>query len=270
VTGRVVAVAAVAVAVTVGVSACGGGGGAATPSTPTPTALPTTTNGCGAIGGTAVSGLAILNGSACSVQSTPVVMVLLRDASGQVSGSCSGTVIGTRAVLTAAHCLASASSVSINPGTGERIDATSFQYAPGYKDPSALDVGVVLFGKDLNNTIIPVLASRDPRVGEAAVIAGWGQNEQSVSGTLRAGTTSISGVTGMLLQATNGSGNAGVCFGDSGGPILVQEGGTWVVAGVTSAFVGNNCTTGTNSFTNVRNAEVSAFVFGAAPSAARK
>jgi hypothetical protein len=263
-------VALAALAVVAVMAACGSTTSSPSPATPSGTTVPTPTNGCGAIGGTSVAGLAILNGSACASVSSPVVLVQLRDASGQVTGTCSGTTVARRAVLTAAHCLVGATGVSINPGNGERLTASSFQYPAGYRDPSGLDVGVVLFDQDLPHAPVPILASREARAGEAAVVAGWGQTESGTSGILRAGTTTISGVTGMLLQATYSTGNAGVCFGDSGGPILVQEGGAWAIAGITSAFVGNSCSTGTNSFTNLRNADVSAFVASAAPSITRK
>jgi hypothetical protein len=53
-----------------------------------------------------------------------------------------------------------------------------------------------------------------------------------------------------------------VCSGDSGGPILVSEGGAWVIAGITSSTSDNICNTGTNYYQSVRHPSVLGFIIG--------
>ena len=76
------------------------------------------------------------------------------------------------------------------------VDGQVLHGYPGFRegDANALDVGVMLFKDDIGSSIIPLLSSRDPRVGETAVVAGWGRDQSQAGSTLRAGSTTISAI----------------------------------------------------------------------------
>jgi hypothetical protein len=263
-------VVAAAAAAIVSALAASCGGSSSGPASPTPT--PTPVNACGAISGLSAASLAITNGTSCTAGTSSVALLYLVGSDGRTPvGTCSGTVISSTAVLTAAHCLGSDTAiVRINFGTKE-IAASSFVASPDYtgNNTTSLDVGVVIASQPMGQPIIPLLTSRDPVAGESAVIAGWGQDLFGQFGPLRAGSTTVGSVGPIYIVNTYSVSSPGTCAGDSGGPMLVSVGGTWTVAGVTSGVSGS-CVSGSDYFLNVRNPTVRAFILANAPDAAQK
>lgn len=254
-------------------AACGGGG--KTPTQPSQPAPIPAAQACDALG-TMTSGLgssiSILSGAACASDRGPVMKLNMKSSFGDSLGGCTGTVVGPRAVLTAAHCLdEGVASVRVWPGTGPEIEAQSFVFYPNFQfNASGFDVGVIFMAEDLPRAAVPILFSRNATPGETAIIAGWGRDENSVTFSLRAGSTTLSAVTDVFLQTPFAPPSSSVCSGDSGGPIFLQQGGIWTIAGITSATSSTACNEGTNFFQAVRHSAVRDFILQHVPNIAQR
>lgn len=229
------------------------------------------TGPCAAIGST-VSGLtSIVNGSTCPATNSPVVLLHLVTASG-ASLDCSGTIIAARALLTAGHCVLDAASARVALGTGVEVGVTAMAASPAYvaNPNSPQDIGVMLVGQDLPRQPMPLLFSRGVRVGESAVIAGWGAEANNINyGVLRAAMTTVSAVTDFI-ESDFGVSPGQVCPGDSGGALLVSDAGVWTLGAVVSGGSAAACNKGQSFYSIVHNPDVMAFIVSLVPGAIRR
>lgn len=182
---------------------------------------------------------------------------------------CTGTLIDTDVVLTAAHCLdaasggstyreMSASNLAIYVGDDPASDLASHVYTvsdleinTSYNRSSLRnDIALVRLSGDITESVDPVpplpsslgLTSGD--AGEILNFAGFGYTETGDYGEKlqvdveMAGLgCAVSGCTGASTSTQfsySQSGYVGPCSGDSGGPAFIDRSGTTYVAGITS------------------------------------
>lgn len=244
-------------------TSCGGGGGGGGDSS----SESFTIDACRSIG------LRLINGESCfrgPKSATPIVRIRSVSLTGEVA-LCTGALITPSAVLTAGHCFLDPSSAVFVDALNSSQAAKRVRVHPSFLlDLDALaafsDVAVVEVSEPFSLPVFPLLTSRPPKSAEEAVVAGVGQTEDDSSGLLEAGNTRISDVTtNHLFTDFDGSGS-NPCFGDSGGPLLVEEGGTLAIVGVVSS--GNpdyqDCGAGDRVlYTNIQNDAILSFVLSA-------
>jgi hypothetical protein len=211
------------------------------------------------------------------------VEVQITDAAGN-QYTCTGTVVSPTAVLTAAHCLAEnpvlVEVVTTVNGARQRAYARSYRIHPDFQDSQDgyyyNDAAVILMSKGLAAPVTPILLSREAAEGEEAAVAGYGQTTDGspIDGVLRAGRASIRSVTSNHIFISFTENESHPCRGDSGGALLVQEGGQLSIVGVVSQSAPDVpleviCSVGDETlYTNMFNASVSSFVLSVAPDAA--
>ena len=194
------------------------------------------------------SGLDLVDGDELSSRPSPIVngspdpghpaVGLLKASSGYGTGICTATLIGTKTVLTAAHCVQGKSAATFTVG-GKIYQAVKISVHPSYSYSviNAYDLAVVILGQPVSGVTPHALSKSTPQVGETITIVGFGITKTgwSNSGTKRVTTNTISSVKSQYFRFSGASGGKGnVCSGDSGGPSFRVEGGVEVLMGVHS------------------------------------
>ena len=168
---------------------------------------------------------------------TPVAVIIFTDRRGNAVELCSGSLIGKRAVLTAAHCVREKTprgTVYVG-GVARKFKGASIHphYAP---EGHFFDVAVLKLSKSIR-TVQPaaVYTSSALPGGTQLSVFGYGNTETGRVGSLFMAYLPIGmyfhdGIYLMRVGSTN------ICFGDSGGPAAVLVNGRFTVVGVASTI----------------------------------
>lgn len=161
---------------------------------------------------------------------------------------CTGSVVGERVILTAAHCGVEGSIARFQ--VGQSTYSARCSQHPAYP---RTDVDLMLCKTDRPVDVKPATLGGPVQRGEEITIVGYGcvrpGGGGGNDGTLRVGDARVTGFSGHDIVSRG----AGLCFGDSGGPAYVK---------LVDAFGEKHVQVSVNSKGDIRSTNYTAKVYG--------
>lgn len=157
-------------------------------------------------------------------------VVPLKLMKGGNGGICTGTFIGPKTLITAAHCVVGMDSVTVK-GIAPKTILPNPKWDPESHGIHGFDVAFLIFDEKMSSSMTALSASKPTAGQDNLTMVGYGftnYKTQEGSGTKRMGTTSIESVssTGMTMvintrsAKTDDQETPSIGRGDSGGPLL--------------------------------------------------
>lgn len=141
------------------------------------------------------------------------------------NGACSSTVVGSRVLLSAGHCMNNGGTVTFSAGSNQYSAVCT--HHPEYKNNPTADWALCLINKTVTGVTFERLSNNFKlKIGDSVRLTGYGCINPSGGGgndgVFRIGLADVIALPYKTDYDVTTKGSAALCFGDSGGAAYVE------------------------------------------------